>query len=717
MNVYQIGVNIALSSNAGAVLGQLGRQMLGLHQSVQLTQQALRNMQLAAVGALGVVAGTGALRTMWSLVDAAKEFRHQMALMQAANFSPAEVAGAARKAWEVAVAVPGTTATGNLALIADLRNVLGDQAKAEKVAEVMARVGAVLETVTGKPAEQAAFQFARFLELRGALVDPKTHQIDEERLLRQARIGEAIIVATRGRVGPAELLNFQQQARAAGAMLSDEGMINIVPFLQASGGFRAGTMSAAVVQNLIAGVLTQRSANWLEEMGLLPESAVHVQRGGHITIDRDKLAGSDELLHDPLKWAENVLMPALKKHGGTDDEAMTKLLLQSGLRQTSIGELVELVRNSPAFNKDVENIKRALGTDQYDVLLKNDPTLKMKAFSDAWQNLMTALGLPMVDVATTAMLKVARVMNDIAAWAAAHPEMVGMIEGVAAAIGVGVTVGGAVTLVGAIAALAGPAAGVAAAAAGVSALAAAVAVLSAAVSPWLEKHLGPGVNDPAFQKRAPGEPTVYPWTIMPDGRPLWQHREWWGFGKGDSGPIPTPAPPPADRSVPPPIPLMRYDAPSPSPADRSVPPVVLPVRQDAPTAAPVIRAVWDGASPTLRLIESPAPETPRRAPSELGPDDMRPFGERYRAHGRSGSWPAELGPGEDRHVMEGFRNIPRRSPPGRACEPVLVWVMNGRDIARGVTLEQTRHLTAPEAGPTWYDRRTTPLHPGATEAA
>jgi hypothetical protein len=238
-------------------------------------------------------------------------------------------------------------------------------------------------------------------------------------------------------------------------MLSDEGLLNAVPLMQASGGFRSGTMLAAITQQLTGGVMTQRSASWLVEHGLLPKDAVTVGRGGAVSVDKSRIEGSDMLSSDPGAWATQILMRKLQGQGFNDQDALTKVLLQSGLRQTTVGGMVEFVRNSPSFAKEVENIRAALGIDQYNVLFGRagngdgrrdrdsygpaergqiDPTAQMTAFNAAWTNLLTALGGPLVQPAMELISKLTDVLTDFGQWAAKHPDSVRILGEITAGL-------------------------------------------------------------------------------------------------------------------------------------------------------------------------------------------------------------------------------------------------------------------------------------------
>ncbi len=439
---YRIGVTIRMANHASAVLGVIHRDVLGLHRQVNLLTGGWNNARLAVVGFGAALAGGAVLGTMAKLVNHGKDFVHQQELMRQASISQMEITKAAGAAWNMATTIRGTTATGNLELIADLKNIFGTVDDALKVAGTMAKMQAVIGNVTGKDPGKSGYEFARFLELRGALVDPKTHEISTERLEQQGRMGQAIIVAMRGRVDPRQLFNFQKQARAAGMLLSDEGMLGAVPLIQAMGGDRAGTATAAITQQLVGGVMTQRTAAWLTSMGLLPADATKVLRGGHVRIDTKRLAGADLLSTDHKGWVETVLMPTLGKKGLLTGDDMVKALAKSGMRLTASGGLAEYVRNMPAFNKDIENIKRAATGDPYSIMFGGkdgkgpvDPTAAIPAFTSAWENLITALGIPLVEPATRLLIGMTDAMNGITQWAIANPDLTQFIGLTATGLG------------------------------------------------------------------------------------------------------------------------------------------------------------------------------------------------------------------------------------------------------------------------------------------
>lgn len=449
-DVYRVGVAIGMTDNATQVLQTLSRSILGVNMQAEKLEGGLNRAKVAAIGLTGVVAGGAAISGMMKLVGAGKEFVHQQSLMMQAGVTNRDIAQATASAWQVASNVIGSSAEKNIALVADLRNQLGSMQEAVTVLPQVAQMGVVLQNLTGQDQEKAGFTAIRFLDQRGALVDPNTHEISTAHLSQQMRLLEGIATGTRGRAGPDQLLAFQQYARLAGASLSDQGLINLAPVIAASGSASSvGTQLSSLQQQLIGGVMTSAGAHWLERLGLMDARRVHEGRGGHLTLDPGALTGAGQLQSDPVSWVRDNLMPALRRSGATTTEEQAATLLNSHLRSTVIGLLGEVVRNMPAFQRDAGNIQQAVRVDQYQVGATTDPISKLNAFSTAWHNLMTALGAPIVNDATGMIGRMTGVVTTLTDAARKHPRAVADIElGVAGIAGL-VALSGSMAVAGA----------------------------------------------------------------------------------------------------------------------------------------------------------------------------------------------------------------------------------------------------------------------------
>ena len=449
-DVYRIGVQIAMASNGAAVLGALGREMLGLGIRAKDLEGGLNRVKLVAAGLGGVLAGSAVIGGLVKLVEHGKEFVHQQSLMAQAGVAQIDIANATATAWQTAGSVIGTSAEKNIELVADLRNRLGSMKEAIQALPDISRVGVVLQNLTGQDQAKTGDTLAKFLEQRGALVDPKTHEISAARLEQQARLAEAIALGTRGKVGPEQLLMFQQYARAAGASLSDQGLINIAPIVGASSRpSTVGTQLSSLQQQLIGGITTQAGAHFLEQLGVLDRRRVHEGRGGHLTFDRDALVDTKSLASDPVSYINKYIRGGLMRMGDVTADAQTTELLRSHLRATVIGLLTEVVRSFPAFQKDAANIRQAATVDPYAVAQNTDPTTKLANFQTAWKNLLTALGAPLVNDATGMLGGLTNVLTRLTVFAGSHPRLVENLELVAGGLATLVAVSGSAAIAGA----------------------------------------------------------------------------------------------------------------------------------------------------------------------------------------------------------------------------------------------------------------------------
>ncbi len=446
-DVYAVGVRIALSSNASQVLGVLGKDLLGIDVRAKGAEASLGRVKAAAIGLGTVVGGSAIIGGMVKLVEHAKEFVHQQSVMAQAGVAQVDIANATAAAWKTAGDVIGSSATKNLALIGDLRDSLGSMPEAISAAPAMARLGVVLQNLTGQDQEKAGYAAARFLEQRGSLVNPKTGQIDANLMERNANLIEAITAGTRGRVGPDQLLAFQSYARLAGAQLSDQGLINMAPVIAAAkSASTVGTQLSSLENQLIGGVMTNASAHWLEHLGVVNPKRTHEMRGGRMQLDAGALIDEETLRRDPREWIKKYIGGGLLREGFSTPDSQAGAVLQSHLRQTVTGLIGEILRSYASFSKGSRLIDIAAGTNQYDTAQATDPTTKMAAFSTAWSNLLTALGAPIVNDATGLIGKLTTALTGLTKWASTHQKLVGEIEDVTAALaGLGV-VGGSLSL-------------------------------------------------------------------------------------------------------------------------------------------------------------------------------------------------------------------------------------------------------------------------------
>lgn len=394
-----------------------------------------------AAGAGGYGALPGALANIYlghqmlgwvgAAIKAGGELEHQVEVLRQSGVSAKLVGEAVSRAWETTKLVRGTTAIENLKAIGELQTVFGDTHEAVTLLPRFQKLAAVLGSVTGKDPGNSAYLAARALELRGAFINPQTGQMDVERGLGQLNLMQRGVIATHGRVGPNDYLNFQQMAGVGGRRLGDTAMYEQMPtIIQAMGGHRAGTAYAAFYRQMVGGVMTQRVAAELIKYGLIDESHVQVKRGGQIVVQPGGVKGADQLAANPLQWINTVLRGQLVSKGASSlDEQMDVVSRLFGT-ETARRFVAEALQGWTQIEKDQALIRR-VRPDAAENLLDKDWNITVSNLSAAFKNLETALGGPTLRVVVPVMNALAGGLNKLAEWATDHPDVATVVLAVA----------------------------------------------------------------------------------------------------------------------------------------------------------------------------------------------------------------------------------------------------------------------------------------------
>lgn len=457
VDVYRVGIAISMQNGVSGALRIIQRDLLGLNHQVDLTQGKFDRLKMAVIGAGAALGGAAILGAVGKLVDAGGELVHQQERMKNMGLSNLDVARATAAAWKETSANQNSTVVGNLKNIADLRYVLGSLPEAMAALPRFADMQTVMDAAGLKGGGDQVFAAVKAMEQSGGLVDPKTGKIDPQRALGLMDLMTKVDVATQGRVNPTEILNFMKQAGPAASLLSPDAMYGTMPsVIQAMGGYRAGTALQAITRQFTGGIMTESRARELEQLGLLDAHKVQVGRGGHLTIGTGAVTNGASLQSDTVSWTANTLIPALVAHGyKTTDQQIAEIYRMFGTAP-EIRAFADMIRNLPAIMKDAGLTHTAVGAEQgANELNTNDRETIQGNFAKQFHDLMIALGVPLVPIATAAPRNVTSAVNYLATSVAAHPEVTKMIVGGLAGIGAGLLALGVVMTGAAIVGLVG----------------------------------------------------------------------------------------------------------------------------------------------------------------------------------------------------------------------------------------------------------------------
>jgi hypothetical protein len=461
---------------------------------------------LMLTGIAASMVGGGVNSFYATAVKSGMDLGHLKAIMGADDrVTKEQIARAGAQASAASGSVPGSTITGNMGLILDLKQVTGSMDDAIAAMPTFAKLVTTLEAIDRRSggSGDAGFAAAKAVEILGRMTveDPNNrghHIIDPAELARNVALITQVAVGTNGRVDPAAYLTFAKQARVGGMALNDKALFRDLPaLLMVQGGSRAGTGEAATYQQFINGTMTKQTAEMLKKYGLLDKDAKW--SGGRVQDMAKHFKGAGEFAGNPVDWVRDVLIPTLEKMGITDPVKQAQAVSQFSGRQTTAGFLGEIARAIAAIDKESGNLAHTR-MDSFEMLQANDPSQALRNFDAAWHNLLTTLGDTASGDAVAVLKALTNAIDEVAAWARKNPDVAEKLMATAAGLGaiasaVGVLAtavflfGPALKLLG----IGGAAAGEAGAAAGGGEAAAAVGGAAAAASgllPWILKRSG-----------------------------------------------------------------------------------------------------------------------------------------------------------------------------------------------------------------------------------
>ena len=344
--------------------------------------------------------------------------------------------------------VIGSSVTENLEGLREIVPVTPTLESAEKIYPGIMRAAKLLEELTGgkKKAFDQIQPLAKSLEQLGGGIDPKTHELDPDRLAVATQEAAKTIIAGGGMIDANSLLAYAKTAGAVGRLSPDMSQLFdaiMTPILD-MGGSRAGTASSALGRQFLGQKMTKQSALRLQELGILPEGGWEAAGGGIAMKPGYHLKGEDEI-KDPEKglkgFVNDVWAPAaaaqLKK------ENMPETLpnmLQEAIKDygTQTGQRLALLywSNKAQVDKDIALRHGVNPEDAYKGMVEHDFGANMTALSKSINDFAGSVGSPGVDAAIQRMQQMSGVFSGISAAAIAHPDVAkGALDGLAGIAG------------------------------------------------------------------------------------------------------------------------------------------------------------------------------------------------------------------------------------------------------------------------------------------
>jgi hypothetical protein len=492
-------------------------------------------------------AGKETLGAIHDFYEAGKEYEQTFATFKALNLG--DVVNADADKFARGVHGIGVSSTDMMRTLAALHTAMGNYDEAKAIAPLIADMEFANAAVfTGRnkfdPAQAAAL--GKVIEMRGGFRSA-------EEMRTQADLAQHVISGTSGNVLPSDYLAFLKTAGVAGRLQDDKTFYyQMEPLIQEMGGQRAGTGLMSAYQNLGQGRTTQRTMNELKRLGLLsggtadfggntaeqnealfgknPFNEKNVEfssTGKLLAIHPGAVAGGDLVGSDPLKFLQNILLPAFKAHGITDDKAIVNELGTLFTNRTAAAMYSLLFQQIDKVRKNMGINEGAMGLDDLHKTALGTPQGAEEAAKAAWKDLYTELGIDIIPIVIPALKGLAEAIRSVTEVVKDNPTMATTVVAIGAGLGVmAVGIGSLATAVGSfmvlkaglpllaagistLASSAAPFAGGAAAAAGLGAVVTAISTIAGLLALGAQaKGTTAGVDDfvsPKYRKDGAGD--------------------------------------------------------------------------------------------------------------------------------------------------------------------------------------------------------------------
>jgi hypothetical protein len=456
MENYKIAIGISLTNGVSGVLGLIARDFIKADAEAVKFRRTLNDIKLLAAGG-AVMAGVGfmGLKALKDTLEPAREYAHQLSVMNNMGFHQVEIAQAIGDAWKTTGEVMTTTATENLRSLTDLRNILISQEREQYGAKLpakgtrereaidafdwqasraalpaVARMEAALKAASpklfgeGDEAREFAFSAAKALDIRGAVQDPKRFQ---EELERMGQVG----IWSENRITPEMYRSVLFYARQANMSLSPDFLYGILPSLMienANGGQGGGSRGigpalAAGYRAVVQGYgINKMTLPLLEDMGLVgPHASLKTTTQG-TTVGG--MTGADLFSKDPAKWARDVFDPRMKsymKQHHIQDTPENELAI---IGQVSRGNqlfgwaLGQYVLKQSQELREQERISQsARPTEAFAYDEQHDPDTMIREADAQWKNLKTVIGTEVLPTLIPAIQELTKGLHAMADWA------------------------------------------------------------------------------------------------------------------------------------------------------------------------------------------------------------------------------------------------------------------------------------------------------------
>jgi hypothetical protein len=451
IDVFNVGVNIAMSTNGPQVIGTLLRDLGGLGRAATAVEKNFAALKVAAVGALGVLAGSAAIKGLWGIVEAGRELNRELERTKQLGGDFAKNIDRTRGiAFQTSFDVPTVTPSQAVRLQRELGGVIGNDVDAGTALPYAARMAHVVSNYTGENEEDVIKNLIKFADIRAkiftASTDGKEH-IDFEKLLPEMEAAAKSLIIGGNYVKSGDLLALAKQAGVPiKGMAGGDTIATLVEMAISQGGSRTGTAITSLMQQLVGGTMTVKTATNMTRAGLLHDEDWYTDHG-KVVVRPSGMNRNADAERDPIAWITGRGKEMIDRYAQQAGISEVAAVYQLFGRQTTQRLVAEGLQVGPQFARAREFFGQVPGMgDQFKELQAKDLDTNITGFKNAWTGLMQALS----DAGTAGAISILHGLTDgihyLTAAAAAHPGAVRILLETAAGFAALVAVGGALAV-------------------------------------------------------------------------------------------------------------------------------------------------------------------------------------------------------------------------------------------------------------------------------
>ena len=419
-DVFSLLVKIGVVSDHTKVLGGL-ISMLGVAETT--TQKLIKSLG-GVKGALGTIGALVAAREVVTLTGKLLTAGSAVADVQAKLFALGDtkisVGLDTAAAQAAAQNVGGVTTSSALQQLVELRSVTSNEDEARAVLQTYATAArnlAIFNADHGTSHDVSTIlPLLKAGESQGAFNNPKTHQIDPDRINSAIKIAEAALEITNGVLTPSVFMRMTNLAGPSAQAMDFNKWVRemLEPAIVLGSGAGRGSMLSA--KTLLGGSVTKAEVEALEKLKLIAPSNV-LRDHGHFSLKQGKLVGFDTLLHDGLdSWVHKSFLPALQAaHPGKTLDGSDILSALSSFPITMQRLIAFFTTNEPQVIKAGLQLDQRMSTDANAQLMNTSVTANLTALDAAWTDMLQTFGGPLVTPAIAVLHGLTSVGHELSA--------------------------------------------------------------------------------------------------------------------------------------------------------------------------------------------------------------------------------------------------------------------------------------------------------------